>query len=399
MEIELQKLYDNGKDMTVYVENVAMLTPFGNTQETWDGICSGKAAYGKITRFDTDESRYVRSKVAGEVNFNADAHSILTEIDKDRMPKYMQWAVALADELINERELPPGRTAVLVSPGLSIFIDSVEAHKENRVNSYTFCSNLVAQNINIKYGFTGPSAMTMTACSTGMYSIILGCMLLETGQADYVIAGAVDRSVSLDSVIQMGKLRALSTKYNDTPKLASRPWDNERDGLVMSEGGGLMLLTNKDTGNALCTVDKYAMNNDAHQVVAPHPEGKLIEECMRSALDCEPDLINAHATSTPMGDYIEIDAIERLGLGHVPITANKSQLGHSMGASGAVEACLSVLSIARDTITPSINVDNIKEGYNINYTSTALSHPINTVLCNSFGFGGTNACILFKSLK
>lgn len=383
--------------MTVYIENIALLTPFGNTQETWDGICSAKPAYGSIKRFDTSESRYVRSKVSAEVNFNADEHPILSEIDKDRMPDYMQWAVALADEVIGDRELPKGRTAVLVSPGLCIYVDSIEAYKENRTNSYTFCSNMTAHNINIKYGFTGPSAMTMTACSTGIYSIILGCMLLETGQADYVIAGSVDKSVSLDSVIQMGKLRALSTRYNDTPEIASRSWDEKRDGLVMSEGGAVFLLTNKDTGNALCTIDKYAMNNDAYQIVAPHPEGKLIEECMRSALTCEPDLINAHATSTPLGDYIEIDAINRLGLGHVPITANKSQLGHSMAASGAIEAALSVLSIKNNIITPSINIDNIKEGYDINYTSTAKSQEINTVLCNSFGFGGTNSSILLRS--
>jgi len=383
--------------MTVFVENVSILTPFGNTKNTWKSICNNDVAYGNINRFDTDSSRYIRSKVAGEVKFNALSHSILSEQDRDRMPEYQQWALALADELISNYDLPLGRTAVLVSPGLSIYIESVEATNENRTNSFTFCSNMTAHNINIKYGFTGPSAMTMTACSTGMYSIILGCMLLETGQADYVIAGSVDRSVSLDSIKQMGKLRALSTRYNDTPEKASRPWDKKRDGLVMSEGGALFLLTNKNyTGNALCTIEKYAMNNDAYQVVAPHPDGKLIEECMKSVLTSTPDLINAHATSTPMGDYIEINAINRLGLGHIPITANKSQLGHSMGAAGAIEAALSVLSIKHNIITPSLNIDEIEDGHNINYTATAKSANINTVLCNSFGFGGTNASILFK---
>lgn len=382
--------------MTIFVENVSMITPFGNTKETWNGICSNKIAYDTLTRFDPSSSRYIRSKVTGEVNFNAHNHKILSENDKDRLPEYMQWALALAEELIGDRELPLGRTAVLVSPGLSIYIESVEATNANRTNSFTFCSNMTAHNINIKYGFTGPSAMTMTACSTGMYSIILGCMLLETGQADYVIAGSVDKSVAFDSVMQMGKLRALSTRYNDTPTLASRPWDTKRDGLVMSEGGALFLLTKKDTGNALCTIDKYTMNNDAYQVVAPHPDGKLIEQCMSSTLSEKPDLINAHATSTPMGDYIEIDAIRRLGLEDSYITANKSQLGHSMGAAGAIEAALSVLSIKNNVITPSVNIDNVEDGYNINFTPVALHTNVNTVLCNSFGFGGTNASILFK---
>lgn len=382
--------------MTIFVENVSMITPFGLTSSSWDNICNNNVAYNTLTRFDSSSSRYIRSKVAGEVNFNAEEHPILSENDKDRLPEYMQWALALTEELIGDRELPLGRTAVLVSPGLSIYIESVEAKNENRTNSFTFCSNMTAHNINIKYGFTGPSAMTMTACSTGMYSIILGCMLLETGQADYVIAGSVDKSVSFDSISQMGKLRALSTRYNDTPKLASRPWDTKRDGLVMSEGGAVFLLTNKDTGNALCTIEKYAMNNDAYQVVAPHPDGKLIEGCMKSVLTSTPDLINAHATSTPMGDYIEINAINRLGLSDIPITANKSQLGHSMGAAGAIEAALSVLSIKHNVITPSLNIDEIEDGHNINYSDTTKSANINTVLCNSFGFGGTNASILFK---
>ena len=125
--------------------------------------------------------------------------------------------------------------------------------------------------------------MTMTACSTGMYSIILGCMLLETNQADYVIAGSVDQSVSFDSIKQMCKLRALSTKYNDTPNIASRPWDTKRDGLVMSEGGALFLLAKEKTNNTLCEIAGYSMNNDAYQVVAPHPEGTQIAKCMESS--------------------------------------------------------------------------------------------------------------------
>lgn len=382
--------------MTIFVENISMITPFGDTTKTWNSICNNEIAYDTLTRFDPNSSRYIRSKVSGEVSFDPNNHSILTEQDIDRIPEYQQWAIALADELIGDMDLPKGRTAVLVSPGLSIFIESIEAKQENRTNSFTYCSNMTAHNINIKYGFTGPSAMTMTACSTGMYSIILGCMLLETGQADYVIAGAVDRSVSFDSISQMGKLRALSTRYNDKPKSASRPWDTKRDGLVMSEGGALFLLTNKDTGNAKCIIEKYTMNNDAYQVVAPHPGGELIEQCMKRTFTETPDLINAHATSTPMGDYIEIDALRRIGLGDTPITANKSQLGHSMGAAGAIEAALSVSSIYNNIITPSVNIDTLEEGYDINYTPTASTASINTVLCSSFGFGGTNASILFR---
>lgn len=379
----------------IYVENIAVLTPFGDTSTTWNNIIQNKSAYSNITRFDTD-SRYIRSKIAAEVKFDG---GNLSEIERDRLPEYQQWALHLAEELIQGYDLPLGRTAVLVSPGLSIYIDSVESNRENRDTSFTFCSNMTAHNINIKYGFTGASAMTMTACSTGLYSIILGCMLLETGQADYVIAGAVDQSVSFDSIKQMCKLRALSTRYNDTPEIASRPWDTKRDGLVMSEGGALFLLTNKKTENSICEIAGYAMNNDAYQVVAPHPEGTLIAQCMSQAIDKaghNPDLINAHATSTPMGDYIEIDAIRRIGLGDVAITANKSQLGHAMGASGAIECALSVFSLQNNIITPSINIDTIEDGFDINYSSKSKAYEINSVMCNSFGFGGTNASIIFR---
>ena len=181
--------------------------------------------------------------------------------------------------------------------------------------------------------------MTMSACSTGIYSIILGAMMIETGQADYVIAGSVDQCITEDAFKQMGKLRALSTRYNDTPEVASRPWDTGRDGLVLSEGGGLVLLSNKKSENTICKISSYAMTNDAYQVVV-HPEGEQIARCMNIAVDkhgSNPDLINAHATSTPMGDTIELDAINRIGLGATSLQLQtQSQLGHMMGAAGII---------------------------------------------------------------
>jgi len=256
---------------------------------------------------------------------------------------------------------------------------------------------MISNNINIQYGFTGPSTMTSSACSTGMYSVIIGCMLIETGQADNIIAGAFDDSVSPDSYKQFGKLRALSTKFNNTPEKASRPWDTKRDGLVLSEGGAMFLLSNEKTSETLAEISGYSMNNDAYQVVAPHPEGIMIEKCMKDTLNGRiPDLINAHATSTPMGDYIEIDALNRLGLQDVWVTANKSQIGHLMGAAGAMELALSVLSLKHGAITPSLNIDYLEDGYNIKYTPTTKNYMVDSVLCNSFGFGGANASILLS---
>lgn len=386
--------------MTVYIEAMSAFTPFGNLEQTWKSINNNEVCYGPITKFDPDASRYTRSKVAGEFHFNAEDYPIITEAERDRIPEHMQWALALASDLIDDRELPKEQTSVIVSPGFSMYLESLRANRENTDNSYTFCPNMIAHNINIKYGYTGPSTMTMSACSTGIYSIILGAMMIETGQADYVIAGSVDQCITEDAFKQMGKLRALSTRYNDTPEVASRPWDTGRDGLVLSEGGGLVLLSNKKSENTICKISSYAMTNDAYQVVAPHPEGEQIARCMNIAVDkhgSNPDLINAHATSTPMGDTIELDAINRIGLSNIPLTANKSQLGHMMGAAGIIEAIMSIKSLQTNTITPTANLYEPNEGYNpYIFPEATKVENIKSVMCNSFGFGGTNASIIFE---
>ena len=381
--------------MTVYINAISGLTPFGNLDQTWKGITDNKVCYGPITKFTPD--RYTRSTVAGEVTFNAEDYPIITEIERDKMPEHMQWTLGLASELLEGTDLSKDRTSVIVSSGISTYLESIRANESGIDNSYTFSPNLIANNINIKYGFTGPSLMSMTACSSGLYSIIMGCMLIETGQADHVIAGAVDQTIDANSYKQLCKLRALSTKYNNEPETASRPWATSRDGFVLSEGGALFLLSNERTSNTLAEITGYAMTNDAHAVVAPHPDGVEIERCMEIALnDKVPDLINAHATSTPMGDYLEIDAINRLGLSNSWVTANKSQLGHLMVGAGAIETALSVLSLKNDIITPSLNIDNLKDGYEIMYTPKTINHQVNSVLCNSFGFGGTNASLLLS---
>ena len=381
--------------MTVYINAISGLTPFGNLADTWKSITNDEVCYGPLTKFPHDKS--IRSKVSGEVKFNAENYPIISEKERDKMPEYMQWALASAGELLYGKDLEKDRTGVIVSTALSMFNEPLRATSKSNVNTYTFTPNLISNNINIKYGFTGPSTMLSNACSTGLYSIIMGCMLIETGQADNMIVGAFDDTIYKDAYTQFGKLRALSTKYNDTPEQASRPWDKDRDGLVLSEGGALFLLSNTKTSTTIAEISGYAMNNDAFQPVAPHPDGTMIEKCMKDALFYRtPDLINAHATSTPKGDYIEVDAINRLGLQDVWVTANKSQIGHLMGAAGAIETALSVLSLENNIITPSLNINQLEDGYNIKYTPTTISHDINSVLCNSFGFGGTNACILLS---
>ena len=381
--------------MTVYINAISGITPFGNLDETWKAVTNNEVCYGSLTKFPYD--RYIRSKVAGQVNFNASDYPTISERDRERMPEYMQWALASAQELLEGQDLEKDRTGVIVSSALSTYLEPIRANSKGTDNTFTFTPNAISNNINIQYGFTGPSTMTSSACSTGLYSIIMGCMLIETGQADNIIAGAFDNAIHPETYKQFGKLRALSTKFNDTPEKASRPWDSKRDGLVLSEGGALFLLSNTKTSDTLAEISGYAMNNDAYQIVAPHPDGTMIEKCMKDTLKGRiPDFINAHATSTPMGDYIEIDALNRLGLQDVWVTANKSQIGHSMGSAGAVETALSVLSLKNDVITPSLNIEELEDGHNIKYTPITIPHEVNSVLCNSFGFGGANACILLS---
>lgn len=383
--------------MTVYIEDMKMFTPFGNTKQSWDGILSNRVAYGGITKFDPSEYRRVRSLVAGEFHFNHADYPIISETDIERMPEILNWATALVSELIGDRELPRGRTAIVISPGISIYLDSLEAHRTNKESAYTFSPNMISNNINIKFGFTGPSFGSLAACSTGLHNVVVACMLLETGQADYAIAGSVDRVVQQDAYRQMGKLRALTTNFNDTPELACRPWDVKRDGIVLSEGAGLMLLSKEKTSNTLAEIGGYGISNDAYQVVAPHPDGESIEQCMSLALKGEtPDLINAHATGTPMGDYVEVETIKRMGMGHIPLTANKSQLGHLMSASGIVEGIISVKSMLNSVITPTVNTSQLEDGWDLPITKNTIDANINSVLCNSFGFGGSNASIYFK---
>jgi 3-oxoacyl-[acyl-carrier-protein] synthase II len=383
--------------MTVYIEDMKMFTPFGNTKQSWDGILSNRVAYGGITKFDPSEYRRVRSLVAGEFHFKQEDYPIVSETDIERMPEILNWATALVSELIGDRELPRGRTAIVISPGISIYLDSLEAHRTNKESAYTFSPNMISNNINIKFGFTGPSFGSLAACSTGLHNVVVACMLLETGQADYAIAGSVDRVVQQDAYRQMGKLRALTTNFNDTPELSCRPWDVKRDGIVLSEGAGLMLLSKEKTSNTLAEIGGYGISNDAYQVVAPHPDGEAIEQCMSIALKGEtPDLINAHATGTPMGDYVEVETIKRMGMGHIPLTANKSQLGHLMSASGIVEGIISVKSMLNSVITPTVNTSQLEDGWDLPITKKTIDANINSVLCNSFGFGGSNASIYFK---
>lgn len=382
--------------MTVYINDLSCFTPFGDLEQTWKGVTENKVAYGPITKFDPNESRYTRSKVAGEFHFNAEDYPIITESERDRLPESNQWALALASK-IDLDTIDKSRTGVIVSPGFSMYLEILKANKDNADNIYHYCPDMIAHNINMKYGLTGASAMTLTACSTGIYSVIWASMMIEMGMIDHALAGSVDVTIHPDAFKQMGKLRALSTKYNDTPKKASRPYDIGRDGLVLSEGGAIFLLSKDKTNKTICQIDGYAVNNDAYQTVAPHPNGKEVQKCMADALKgSTPSLINVHGTSTPMGDYAELDAINRLGLQDVPIVANRSQLGHCMGAAGSVELAMSIMSLKHAIIPPTVNVEAFEEGYSPKIYNTSTSAEITSVLCNSFGFGGTNASILIS---
>jgi 3-oxoacyl-[acyl-carrier-protein] synthase II len=254
----------------------------------------------------------------------------------------------------------------------------------------------------------GPNHSASTACSTGSHSIGDAARFIEYGDADVMIAGGTEASISSLSLAGFGKLRALSTNYNETPTKASRPFDIHRDGFVIGEGAGMVVLEELAHAKArgariYCEVAGYGLSGDAHHITSPPPDGSGASRAMKSALrnakmnHTEVDYINAHATSTPLGDVIECKAISNVFGPDVFVSSTKGSIGHLLGAAGAVEAIFTILAIDTNHIPPTINLDTIDEDANIvKHVQVTTKHIVNAALSNSFGFGGTNASLLFK---
>jgi 3-oxoacyl-[acyl-carrier-protein] synthase II len=398
---------------------------------TWDNLLAGKSGIRAIQSFDVSD---LPAKIAGQVPsgetasgaFNAD--DWVTPKDQRRMDNFIIYGLAAAIQAVRdsgwmpERDEDRVRTGVLIGSGIgglneiSQTAAQVEAGNTRRVSPFFIPAcliNLVSGHVSIKYGFKGPNHSVVTACSTGAHAIGDAARIIMWDDADVMVAGGAEAAVCRLGVAGFCAARALSTHFNDTPEKASRPWDKDRDGFVMGDGAGVVVLeelehARKRGANILAEVVGYGMSGDAHHITAPAPDGNGAQRCMEAALKrakvapADIDYINAHGTSTPLGDEIELAAVQRVfgktGNG-LTMSSTKSAIGHLLGAAGAVESVFSILAMRDGVVPATLNLDNpsVESGIDL-VPHQPKEKPVKLALSNSFGFGGTNASLVFKAL-
>lgn len=410
----------------VVVTGLGALTPIGNTIPTyWEGLKNGKSGCAPITYFDTEK---FKTKFACELkNFDPFTHFDRKEARKlDRFAQYALVASdeAIADAQINLDTIDKFRVGVIWGAGiggLETFQDEVinfaEGDGTPRFNPF-FIPKMIADiapgNISIKHGFMGPNYTTVSACASSANAIIDALNYIRLGHCDIIVTGGSEAAVTQAGMGGFNAMHALSTR-NESPETASRPFDATRDGFVLGEGGGALILEEyehaiKRGAKIYAEVVGGGMSSDAYHMTAPHPDGigvvRVMENCLRDAgmQPGEVDAINTHGTSTPLGDVAELKAISKVFGAHaskININSTKSMTGHLLGAAGAIEAIASILAMHHSLVPPTINHTTVDENIdpNLNLTlNKAQSRTINVAMSNTFGFGGHNACILFKKL-
>ena len=408
----------------VVVTGLGLITPLGvGVEASWQNLLNGKSGIRRITSFDVSA---FPTQIAGEVdNFNPEDYVEPKEVKK--MDRFIHFAVAAATLALNNSGLKisdsnADRIGVLVGSGMGglhaiEYYHSVLLEKGPRRITPFFIPmltiNLAAGQISIKFGARGPNSAISTACATGSHSIGDAFRIIQRGEADAMIAGGTEAVITPMAVGGFNAMKALSTRNNE-PEKASRPFDSDRDGFVIGEGAGIIILESLeyavDRGAKIyAEIVGYGMTADAYHITSPSPGGEGAARCMAIALKdggigpSEVDYINAHGTSTKSGDELESQAIKTVFGEHaykVAISSTKSMTGHLLGAAGGVEAVINVLSIVNDMALPTINLDNPDPECDLDYIPRkARKMKINYALSNSFGFGGTNACLLFKKFE
>jgi len=405
----------------VVVTGIGLVTPCGiGTDNVWNNILSGKSGIGPITRFNTDR---FDTKFAGEVkDFNPEDYIQPKEVKK--MDLFIHYALAAAHIAVKDAGLDmgkedPERVGVVVGTGLG-GLPTIEKYHSvllergpGRITPF-FIPMLIANeapgHIAIQHGMKGPNLCIVTACATGAHSIGDACRIIQYGDADVMVAGGSEANLTPLTVGGFNAMKALSTRNND-PMKASRPFDRDRDGFVVAEGSGIIILeelehAKKRGARIYAEMAGYGYNGDAYHITAPCPDGDGFIRCMRMALrdaHISPDhvdYINAHGTSTKLNDYIETLAIKEVFKAkayRIPVSSTKSMTGHLLGAAGAVEAVFSILSIRDQVCPPTINYENPDPECDLDYVpNTARKCTINTVVSNGFGFGGTNSTLVFR---
>jgi len=414
----------------VVITGLGMVTPLADGVEaTWKKLIDGQSGAGEITRFDATgwPARVVCELPRGEGEgcFNPDAY--LEPKEQRRVDDFIIYGIAAAQQALEDAgwDKPEGeaaeRSGVLIGSGIGglpgIEETTILMHERGyrRVSPHFIPGrliNLISGHVSIRHGFRGPNHSVVTACSTGAHAIGDAARIIALDDADVMVAGGSEAAICPVGVAGFAQAKALSTHYNDAPETASRPWDQGRDGFVMAEGAGIVVLEELEHAKARGAhiygqVIGYGMSGDAYHVTAPEPTGDGAYRSMRMALrragidPSDIDYINAHGTSTPLGDEIELGAVKRLfgdAVKDLCMSSTKSSVGHLLGAAGAVEAIFSVLAMRDSIAPPTLNLDNPSEGCSgINLVpKVAQERKINAFLSNSFGFGGTNASIIVR---
>ncbi len=413
----------------VVVTGIGLITPLGITaNDSWNNIINSKSGIKKIpdSLFSSDD---LNCKIAGIIPSEFNIEEFVDSKESKKMDKFIHYAIAAAEEAISDanlKNLPDGikeEIGVLIGSGIGGLstieknANILELKGPRRISPFFIPAsliNLASGHVSIKHGFKGPNHSVVTACSTGTHAIGDAARIIKDGDAKIMVCGGAEGAVCKLGVAGFAAARALSTNFNDSPEQASRPWDKDRDGFVMGEGAGILILeeyehAKKRRAKIYGEVVGYGLSGDAHHITAPESEGKGAIKAMKMALAKakiapeEVDYINAHGTSTPLGDVIELNSIKKVfknNIKDIAISSTKSSIGHLLGAAGSVEAIISLLAMQDRTLPPTLNLSNPDEsceGINL-VANTPQSKKINCIMSNSFGFGGTNSCLVFKKV-
>jgi 3-oxoacyl-[acyl-carrier-protein] synthase II len=412
----------------VVVTGLGALTPLGNdVQSYWDNLAAGVSGAAPITRFDTE---HFKTKFACEVK-NFDVHQYMDRKESKRMDIFTQYAMAVATQAVEDANLQVGqncnadRVGVIWGSGIggiTTFEEEVGGFAKGsgvpRFNPFFIPKMIVdicSGHISIKYGFRGPNYVTVSACASSTNALIDAFNYIRLGRADVIVTGGSEAAITRSGIGGFNAMKALSER-NDSPQTASRPFDKNRDGFVMGEGGACLILEELEHAKArgakiYAEVIGGGLTADAHHLTAPHPEGLGARNVMLDALrdaQIEPsaiDYLNVHGTSTPLGDEQEIKAVLNVFGQHaykMNISSTKSMTGHLLGAAGAVEALACLMAIERGIIPPTINHETIDENIDpaLNLTlNKAQNRQVEVAMSNTFGFGGHNACLIMKKYR
>ena len=410
-------------DRRVVVTGMGMLTPLGvDMASSWEGLTAGKSGIRPITSFDTTDYPV---RFGGHVP-EFDIGEYLPPKEARRMDGFIQFGLvtgiqAMKDSGLEVTDENRHRVGVAVGSGIGGIVtieachDVVNNRGPRKVTPFFVPGciiNMVAGHLSIMYGLQGPNIAITTACTTGTHNIGFGARMIAAGDVDAMLVGGAEKSTSPTTMAGFAAMKALSTR-NDEPELASRPWDRDRDGFVLSDASAVMVLEEYEHAkargaNIYCELAGFGMSADASHMTSPAENGAGAAMSMRNALNnagLNPEdihYINAHGTSTPLGDVAETAAVKSVmgaGAGNVAVSSTKSMVGHALGAAGAIEAVITVLALRDQVAPPTINLDNPGEGCDLDYVpNQAREMKIDAALTNSFGFGGTNGTLIFRKI-